>query len=314
MDDMASVVRGIELGAEDYLAKPIDPVLLHARLRSSLERKRLRDQEHLYLQGLQRELEIGRQIQGEFLPTTLPRLPGWDLAAHFQAARDVAGDFYDVFSLADKGQLVFLLGDVSDKGVGAALYMTLFRTLLRTMASLDQFVAPLRCPDDPDVAWGEGTDPLEHAVSLTNKYVASLHGQSSMFATLFFGLLDPTSGRLRYINAGHEPPLLFDAQGVKQELVPTGPLIGLLPYADFAWAETHLEPGDGLLVYTDGVTEAPDGNRVLFGQERLLELLAPPPSTARGLLDHVVTSVQQYAGPLCQADDITMLAVRRETT
>jgi len=135
LDNMENVVYGIEHGAEDYLPKPFDPVLLHARLGSSLERKRLRDQEQLYLKGLERELEIGRQIQAEFLPSELPQPPGWEIAARFQAAREVAGDFYDAFTYTKDGRIGLLVGDVCGKGVGAALYMSLFRTLLRAVAS-----------------------------------------------------------------------------------------------------------------------------------------------------------------------------------
>ncbi|NOH04919.1 MAG: response regulator [Chloroflexi bacterium] len=118
-NDLKSVVRGIQQGADDYLPKPFEPVLLHARIAASLERKRLRDQEQLYLKSLERELEIGREIQKGFLPAELPRAEGWEIAAYFKAAREVAGDFYDAFSLPD-GTLGLVIADVCDKGVGAA--------------------------------------------------------------------------------------------------------------------------------------------------------------------------------------------------
>ena len=136
--DMRSVVKGIEMGAEDYLPKPFEPTLLHARITASLEKKRLRDLEHIYLQGLERELDIARDIQKGFLPARLPCLKGWELAAYFKAAREVAGDFYDAFLLPDNN-LVFLVGDVCGKGVGAALFMTLFRSLIRAACTMDVF-------------------------------------------------------------------------------------------------------------------------------------------------------------------------------
>src|SRR5690349_13114247 len=138
-NDMPSVVKGISLGAEDYLPKPFDPVLLQARISTCLEKKRLRDKEQLYLRGLVRELEIGRQIQAGFLPDHLPQPAGWELAARFHAAREVSGDLYDAFQLSDGQKLGLVVADVCDKGVGAALFMTVFRTLVRVISNLDYF-------------------------------------------------------------------------------------------------------------------------------------------------------------------------------
>ncbi len=312
MDDMSSVVRGIELGAEDFLPKPFEPVLLHARIRSGLERKRLRDQEQLYLKGLERELEIGRQIQAEFLPSKLPQLPGWEIAAYFGAAREVAGDFYDAFTLAPDGKIGLLVGDVSDKGVGAALYMALFRTLLRAVASMDEFSDQLKmdtaAAGEADTSHGLS---LNNAITLTNNYVAENHGQSSMFSTIFFAVLDPVTGSLRYVNGGHEPPLILNAGEVKDNLTPTGPIVGILPDMEFTVSEAQLEPGDTLLVFTDGIIEAQDPSGELFGTDRLLNFLAQPEQTAGSLLDRIAAAVMGHMGDAKQSDDITMLAVRR---
>ena len=303
--DMENVVHGIEHGAEDYLPKPFDPVLLQARISSSLERKRLRDQEQLYLKALERELEIGRQIQADFLPPYLPQLPGWEIAAFFQAAREVAGDFYDAFTFAQDGRVGLVMGDVCGKGVGAALYMSLFRTLLRAVASIDEL------GDGFDNALVHPGDRLVKAFSLTNEYVAENHPQSCMFASTFFGVLDPVTGALVYVNAGHEPPIIFGANGVKGDLSPTGPVVGLFSELDFAVGVTQLEPGDTLFMFTDGVTEARDDRGELFGPERLHELLEQPQETATALLDHTAAAVQEYHGDAGQYDDIAMLAVRR---
>ena len=135
-NDLQSVVKGIQMGAEDYLPKPFEPILLHARISSSLEKKRLRDLEQLYLKSLERELDIAREIQLGFLPAELPKVEGWEIAAYFKAAREVAGDFYDAFLLPD-GNLVCVMGDVCGKGVGAALFMTLFRSLIRATSTSD---------------------------------------------------------------------------------------------------------------------------------------------------------------------------------
>jgi CheY-like chemotaxis protein len=129
--EMESVIRCIEMGATDYLPKPFNPVLLKARVGATLEKKRLRDKERLWAKSLERDLEIGRQIQTSFLPEELPQRAGWEIAARFQPARQVAGDFYDAFALAGGERVGLVVADVCDKGVGAALFMALFRSLLR---------------------------------------------------------------------------------------------------------------------------------------------------------------------------------------
>jgi serine phosphatase RsbU (regulator of sigma subunit) len=312
--DMPSVVKGISLGAEDYLPKPFDPILLQVRIRACLEKKRLRDKEQLYLRGLERELEIGRQIQAGFLPDHPPQPPGWELAARFHSAREVSGDLYDVFQLSDGQNLGLVVADVCDKGVGAALFMTVFRTLIRVISNLDYF---MRRPDgtaaivDRSDAQADSAATLIDTVGLTNKYITHTHGDSSMFVTLFFGILDPTTGGLSYINAGHEPPIVVGPAGVKASLRPTDPAVGLLPDHGFRRREIYLEPGDTLFVFTDGVTEAQSLEQAFFTTERLLGLLASPVTSAADLLDRVETGLRAHIADTDQSDDITMLAVRR---
>lgn len=303
--EMDSVVKCIETGATDYLPKPFNTVLLKARVVSTLEKKRLRDKERLYAKSLERDLEIGREIQKSFLPEELPRIPGWEIAARFRPARQVAGDFYDAFALPASGRIGLVVADVCDKGVGAALFMALFRTLLRATATGGA--------DSPGSAAGDA-DPgaeLLSAVRLTNDYIAKTHGRSNMFATLFFGVLEPATGALLYVNGGHEAPVVFGPGGVKARLAPTGPAVGMMPDMAFAVGQARLEAGDGLLVFTDGVTDA-RGVSGLYGEERLLARLREgASSTASGLLDAVESAVLAHAAGWDQADDITLLAVRR---
>jgi serine phosphatase RsbU (regulator of sigma subunit) len=304
--EMDSVVRCIEIGATDYLPKPFNAVLLKARVVSTLEKKRLRDKERLYAKSLERDLEIGREIQKSFLPEELPRVPGWEIAARFRPARQVAGDFYDAFALPASGRIGLVVADVCDKGVGAALFMALFRTLLRATATGDA--------DPPGAAAARSADPaaeLLRAVRLTNDYIARMHGRSNMFATLFFGVLEPATGSLFYVNGGHEAPVVFGPGGVKARLAPTGPAVGMMPDMAFAVGQARLEAGDGLLAFTDGVTDA-RGASGLYGEERLLarmrEGASSPPAA---LLDAIESSVVAHAAGWEQADDITLLAVRR---
>ncbi|GAB4112533.1 MAG: SpoIIE family protein phosphatase [Roseiflexaceae bacterium] len=296
IDDVDSVARCIELGAEDYLFKPFNPILLRARIEASLEKKRLRDQERAYLQALQRDLEFGRRIQAGFLPDQLPQLPGWDLAAVFYSAREVAGDFYDSFLLPD-GRLVLAIADVCDKGVGAALYMALIRSLIRTHAELLAVA---------------GDDPL-HAVRQTNRYVATHHQRSgsAMFSTLFFAVLSPDQGLLRYINAGHYPALLVSAPQAMAALEPTGPAIGLAATSHYTIAEANLPPGSLLVAYTDGLIEARRGRGDFFGEDRLAALLSQPSQSAEQVLTMLQSALQVHLGDAAPDDDVTLLALRR---
>jgi serine phosphatase RsbU (regulator of sigma subunit) len=313
MSDIASVVKGIELGAEDYLPKPFNPILLRARVSACLEKKRLRDNEQLYLKGLERELEIGRQIQAGFLPDSLPKLPGWEIAAYFQAAREVAGDFYDVFPLVQGKKIGLVLGDVCGKGVGAALFMTLFRSLIRASVNQDYFTGRLPAPaaaGSPQTS-DDYITILHKTITLTNNYVARTHARASMFASLFLGLLDPVNGSLIYLNGGHEAPLILGPAGIKGALDPTDPVIGIFPDIDFQIKEAQLEPGDTLYIFSDGVTDAQNSLGEMFMRERLQSLLEQPVSSAADLVDGLKINLHNHVAGANQYDDITMLAVRR---
>ncbi|MHB9032429.1 MAG: PP2C family protein-serine/threonine phosphatase [Anaerolineae bacterium] len=303
--DLQSVVRGIQLGAEDYLPKPFEPVLLHARVGSALEKKRLHDLQQVYLKSLEREFEIAREIQRSFLPDALPSLPGWQVAASLRAAKEVAGDFYDAFILPD-GSLACVLGDVCGKGVGAALFMTLFRSLVRAGALSD-------IGRDTGV-WAAASpgERLGQLVAYTNRYVAGTHESAGMFTTLFIGYLAPATGVLTYANCGSEPPLVVRGGQVAAELAATGPVVGILPEAVYAVQELTLLPGDTLLAYTDGVSDALNAAGRNYGAERLCLALGAAEDSAEGLLAAVTEDVCAFSGAAAQFDDVTMLALRRE--
>ncbi len=299
MNDMNSVVRGIQLGADDYLPKPFDPVLLRARLDAGLMRKKLLDLERLYLNSLEKELEIGHKIQLGFLPDKLPQILGWEMEASLTAAREVAGDFYDIFEIGE--YLCLVVGDVCDKGVGAALFMTLFRSLLRFTIS-EKDISDTQSPGEK----------LKHAVKLTNNYVANIHGDTGMFATVFIGLLNPKDGKLSYINAGHERPIHISRNGSpQQELESTGIAIGVMPDMEFSVKEVVLEPGDLLFVYTDGVPDVTDGEGISFGKDQLFELLAKNAPLVPDLVRDINSRLVAHIGDARQFDDITMMTVKR---
>ena len=299
VDEMESAIRCIEMGAEDYLPKPFNPVLLRARIGASLEKKHLRDKEQLYLKSLERELEIGREIQAGFLPKKLPQAPGWEIVALLKSAKEVAGDFYDAFYLASEQKICLVIADVCDKGVGAALFMTLFRSLLRFTIGISEGF------EERSLAVR-----LKSAVTLTNSYIATTHGDTGMFATIFFGLLDPATGILAYINAGHESPLVLDCEKGYLALKRTGPAVGVFADIEFTVREVQLQPGNLFFAFTDGAPDALSSTGNSFGREHLISLLHSDVS-AKSLLDDIKTKLDEHIAEAEQFDDITFLIVRR---
>jgi serine phosphatase RsbU (regulator of sigma subunit) len=302
--DLKSVVRGIQMGAEDYLPKPFEDTLLRARISSSLEKKRLRDIEQLYMKSMEHELEIGRGIQKRFLPSSLPEIEGWEIAAYFKSAREVAGDFYDAFLLPD-GNLVCVVGDVCDKGVGAALFMTLFRSLVRVTAMTEFYNG------GNETAFLRPAERLQHIVSFTNNYICETHWDANMFATLFVSIINPRDGKLTYANCGNERPVLGGAGKAATTIQATNPVVGIFSWAEYAIHETCLEKGDLLLIFTDGIPDARNEADLEFGKAPVLKRMSDCNQTATDMLGQVVADLQSFIGPAEQFDDITLLAIKR---
>jgi sigma-B regulation protein RsbU (phosphoserine phosphatase) len=315
VEDQQLVVRCIELGAVDYLPRLHDPVLLRARMRAALDRKRLFDTEQRYTQSLAHELEIGRQVQRHFLPADLPTPPGVDLDAVLEPARQVSGDFYDAFPVSNDLGVFFVVADVCDKGVGAALFMALFRSLIRASADpvsggAARITGARRSAVAQALLSATPAQLLSRVAGFTNDYIARVHDRANMFATAFLGHLDLTSGQVNYLNAGHEPAFLLDPGGGVRDLGPTGPALGLMPDAEFPTDAVTLAAGQLLLVHTDGVADArdPDGER--FGPERLRSAVAGGAATASGLHRRVLEALNAFTRGEPRADDVTLLTVR----
>jgi serine phosphatase RsbU (regulator of sigma subunit) len=274
-----------------------------------------------YSKALNNELEKGREMQTNFLPTQLVHKPGWEFAAFFKPARQVAGDFYDVFDLPSGG-VGIVIADVCDKGVGAALFMALFRSLIRifsgqtTLEGLACLYNDESISKEDSIAGNDLTHP-EHLIALkaihfTNKYIAHNHGDLAMFATLFFGVLDPQTGILTYVNGGHEPLLIIKKYGgVKKRLNPTGPAVGIDSESKFDIQEIQLEAGEILMGYTDGIVEARSDDDNFFTLGQLLYLLEDAVASAAALLKRISDEVKSHTGDADQFDDITLLAIRR---
>ncbi len=297
--EMQQVLKGIKLGAEDYLPKPFDPLLLRARVNASLEKKRFRNLEKEYLKGLERELEIGRQIQAGFLPREIVSPKGWEISAFFRAAKEVSGDFYDVFSLPNE-KLALIVGDVTDKGVGAALYMALYRSLLRAFISTNDFIK-----DTP-------ADVLSRAASFVNNYICRVHN-SEMYATAFVAILDTGSGKMLYVSAGHDFPFLVRKNGNVEEIKPTGPAIGILEDSEFGLQEVQLETGDALLVFTDGLLDIRNKEGQAFGRKSLRNLVQRKPNNVETLIGNIVSELATYSAGADQYDDLTILGLFKKT-
>jgi sigma-B regulation protein RsbU (phosphoserine phosphatase) len=257
----------------------------------AIEQARLH-QEEIARERLEQELDFGQQIQLSMLPEDCPVVPGWECAAFYQAARQVGGDFYDFFELPGKpGRLGLVIADVADKGVPAALMMALSRTVVRTAAA-------------------DGRSPSA-ALTLANELILK-DSRGDLFVTAFYAALDP-SGRLTYANAGHNRPLwLRSRTGQIEELAARGIALGVLEDIELEEREIDVTPGDILMFYTDGVTEAMDADGQQFGAQRLRQVLAASPgASAPATLTAVEDALRAFTGDTPQSDDIALFVVRR---
>ncbi|GAB4406217.1 MAG: hypothetical protein OHK0052_27700 [Anaerolineales bacterium] len=255
----------------------------------------------LELQKVSQELTLAGRIQASFLPNKMPNLPGWQLAVTLLPARATSGDFFDFIPLPD-GRLGILIADVADKGIGPALFMALSRTLLRTYAT--------EYPWQPEVV-----------LQATNRRVLN-DTRASLFVTVFYGVLDPKAGTLIYSNAGHNPPYLLRAPNGSTSneedietlsLGKTGIPVGI--DEDTRWEQRviHIEPGDVLILYTDGITEAQDPTGNFFDDDLLVEAAeSRMGQPAFEIQSAILDSVQTFVGEHPQSDDITLMVLARD--
>jgi sigma-B regulation protein RsbU (phosphoserine phosphatase) len=244
---------------------------------------------------LERELQMALQVQLSLLPAEVPEVAGWEFAARWLPARQVAGDYYD-FIPGQNGQLGMVVADVSDKGMPAALFMALSRSIVR--ASMDPALQP--------------ADSIQRA----NRLICQ-DSTSGMFITLFYALLEPQAGQVAYVNAGHNPALFFQrgkrpGQGAMSRLGRTGMALGVESETPYKQRSLALKPGDFLVMYTDGVTDALDAQGQSFGMERLESLvLAHREETAGEMSQALESAIRNFTGGAPGFDDITLLIVRR---
>lgn len=269
-----------------------------------IEQKRLSLREKMLAQALVqgevvREMAQAQRLQKSFLPKQPAQIPGWELATALEPARQTSGDFYDFIALPE-GRLGIVVADVADKGAGAALFMTSSRTLLRTY--VEEFP----------------TEPIR-VISEANRRLL-IDTQAGLFVTCYYAILDPGQALLTYCNAGHNPPFLFSQQSEipVRSLETTGGALGILEDELWEQVSIHLEPGDVLVVFTDGVTEAQNITGDFYGEGRLKDCIralmssqSNDPMTAQSLLNRILADIHQFQGELPPTDDLTILVLMR---
>jgi PAS domain S-box-containing protein len=277
---MEEEVRQLNKDLENRVAERTE------QLRSAMAKQQEEARER---QRIEQELQVARLIQQTLLPKSLPGLPGYDIAAYYQPAREVGGDFYDFLELEDS-RLGLVVGDVSGKGVPAALVMAITRTMLHAAYRLGS------------------PEPGEILEQVNNILYPDI--PPNMFVTCLAAILDSRSGRLQYANAGHDLPYLRHADGVS-ELRATGMPLGLMPNMSYEQKEIALKPGESVLLYSDGLVEAHNPRREMFGFPRMQRFVGAHPGGAT-LIDCLLAELDSFTGEEWeQEDDIALLTLQR---
>jgi sigma-B regulation protein RsbU (phosphoserine phosphatase) len=296
--DMGNIRQAMNNGAFDFATKPIDLDDLSVTIEKAIAQieyiKRM-EQEHKQLEGIKDDLAVASQIQLSILPRIFPPFPDCtdklDIAASMHAAKDVGGDFYDFFRI-DEDHIGFVMADVSGKGIPAAIFMAVSRTVIRTTAI--QGMNPGAC------------------IARSNTLIAK-ESSNGMFVTVFYGIYNIKTGEITYCNAGHNSPCILKENGEVEELpMSTNLIVGIMEGFEFEEGRCQLKPGDTLFTYTDGVSEAMDVGLEMFGEDRMKASLAKVPHhTCQQIIDTMKADVADFTKGAEQSDDITMLALKR---
>jgi sigma-B regulation protein RsbU (phosphoserine phosphatase) len=294
MGELEDEEKGLELGAIDYIRKPIIPTIVKTKVKNQLTAHlahvRELSKETASLEKIEKELQVARILQMDILPRSFPERDDVDLYATLKPARQVGGDFYDFFFL-DADRLCFVIGDVSGKGVPAALFMSAAKAWIKSTMQADH---------NPD-----------SILDTVNKELAE-DNDTCTFVTVFLGIIDLRNGNLSFSNAGHNEPLLFQPGG-EPEFLEGGKsmMLGIDDEAIFSSKSIQLQPGQCLCLYTDGITEAFNETDEEFSDERLMDFISrTTESPVKELVELLVREVESFAGKKPQSDDITVLALQ----
>lgn len=292
--DMENIRTAMNRGAFDFVTKPINFDDLEITINKTLEeitQIRKSAEEHDQLISIQQDLTTAREIQQAILPKNFPPFPSrieFDLYASMAAAKEVGGDFYDFFMI-DKDRLGFVIGDVSGKGVPAAIFMAVSRTLIR--------------------ATGLKGIPTDECMNYVNNLLCN-ESVSCMFVTVFYGILNMTNGELEYVNAGHNPPFVLSSGNIKFLEMTGGTILGCIEGLKYQSKKCTFQPGDRLFLYTDGVTEAFNKEGKAYGEYRLKDILRNNlDKSTEEMVKLVSQDVNEFSTGVPQSDDITMLAI-----
>ena len=298
--DMGNIRHAMNNGAFDFATKPIDLDDLSLTIEKAVEQIayiRQSQQEHKQLVSLKNDLAVASEIQQAILPRVFPPFVECehliDIAASMTPAKDVGGDFYDFFRI-DDDHIGFVIADVSGKGIPAAIFMAVSRTFMRAIGI-------------------KGDTPADCL-----KYVNNLLARESvesMFVTVFYAIYELSTGKVRYANAGHNPPCLLKSSGSVEEVNCMPHLmLGIMEDIEYVNQEFQMETGDTLVFYTDGVTEAFNEHDEAYDDKRLNAVLPTlNGKSSRELIDGVLSDVQAFVGSAPQSDDITLMAIRRKS-
>jgi sigma-B regulation protein RsbU (phosphoserine phosphatase) len=291
--DMGNIRTALNRGAFDFVTKPIDFQDLEITLDKAIFESELRRQaaaDHDRLMGLHRELDLARTIQESLVPNKFPENERFEVYGSMIPAAQVGGDLFDFFTLKDD-RLAFLIGDVSGKGIAAALFMAVSRTVLRVAA-----------------AKGLTADAC---LAEVNQFLRLERSSGGVFVTCFYGILDLKTGQLEYSRAAHNPPYLLRDAGVQTLDAASGLPLGLLP-ATYDCAEVQLRPGDTLVLFTDGITEAANHDEDLYGEDRFVPLLEQLPRSVSvtQIVRSAMAAAISFANGAPASDDMTVLGIR----
>ena len=295
--DMKNIRTAMNRGAFDFATKPIDMDDLSQTIEKAIEQiqfVKATQREHSQLQSLQSDLAIAGEIQKAILPCKFPPFPeitNLDIYASMTPAKEIGGDFYDFFRISED-EIGFVIADVSGKGIPAALFMAVSNTLLRSVAMTIK----------------SSNECMEEVNRLLCKA-----NVSSMFVTVFYGILNHKTGEIDYTNAGHNPPYILHENGTAEYLsLNPNFVVGGLDDFQYKNNSTSLKPGEALVLYTDGVTEAFNAEKEAFGEIRLAESISELYyEDARTIIQEVHADLNEFIGDTTQSDDITMLVIKR---
>jgi sigma-B regulation protein RsbU (phosphoserine phosphatase) len=296
-DDLELIRKAMNKGAADFLTKPVtaeDLIATIHKVHEQTEERRQAWRNEAELAALRREVDIAGDIQRRIIPNSFPDHPELDMAASLEPAKEMSGDFYDVFPI-DRERIGIVMADVAGKGVPAAFFMAVARTLIRTIALSGT---------TPDACLDEANRVLCH------------HRIPAMFVSVIYAVLDLQSWQLEFSNGGHQPPLLVSAQQRSVQPLEGGKsvVLGVAEELPYKRTTVTMEPGDALVLYTDGITEAFNSEREQFSEERMIEVLAADrEKEAAGMLSGLFGAVRRFVGEAGQSDDMTTLVLKRSS-